>query len=153
MSYLSFSILSCNLLLPKGTSLFLSWASFHTQKIAKVDPFPKRLCREVIEVNQPAQIHLLARSVSGSQIHLPMSLYKLCALHIFMSVLSCHPKTSELLDTSMPSTSISGASPGVVVGAKMKLFPFFAAHCVLNTMKLNSSEVTRLSRQGSARKN
>ena len=44
-------------------------------------------------------IHLLARSWSGNQIHLPVSLYKPCAMYICMLVSSCHPKTNKLLDT------------------------------------------------------
>ena len=43
----------------------------------------------------------LARCGSGNQIHLPMSLHKLCALHICMSFSSCHPKTNTLLATSL----------------------------------------------------
>ena len=46
-------------------------------------------------------IHLLARSGSGHQIHLPVSLYKPCAMYICMLVSSCHPKTNKLLDTSL----------------------------------------------------
>ena len=36
---------------------------------------------------------------SGNRIHLQLSLYKLFALYIWMSVLSCHPKMNKLLDT------------------------------------------------------
>ena len=41
-------------------------------------------------------IHLLDRSRWGNRIHLPLGLYKLCALCICMSVLSYHPKTNYL---------------------------------------------------------
>ena len=42
-----------------------------------------------------------ARSGSINWIHLPVSLYKPCAMYICMLVSSCHPKTNKLLDTSL----------------------------------------------------
>ena len=42
-----------------------------------------------------------ARSGTSNWIHLPLRLYKLCALYISWSVSSCHPKTNKLLGTSL----------------------------------------------------
>ena len=44
-------------------------------------------------------IHLVARSESGNQIHLPLSQYKLHALFISMSVSSSHSEANKLSST------------------------------------------------------
>ena len=46
-------------------------------------------------------IHLLARSGSCNQTHLAWCQFKLCALYICKSALSCHSKTNSLLATSL----------------------------------------------------
>ena len=51
-------------------------------------------------------IDLLARSGSINRIHLPLSLYELCAVYICMSISSCHTKMNELLDTSLGLLSV-----------------------------------------------
>ena len=59
-------------------------------------------CRVILVVDQATGFTYLLRSGSGNRTLLPMSLHKLCALCICMSVSSCHPKTKKILDSSLP---------------------------------------------------
>ena len=48
--------------------------------------------------------YFLASSRSGNMTQLPLSLYKMCALLMCMSVISFRPKADKLLGTSTPSS-------------------------------------------------
>ena len=63
--------------------LLVSW------KNPESDDFPprKQICRVVLEVDKSKWIHVVAGCGSGYWVHLPVSLYKLCALYICVCVL------------------------------------------------------------------
>ena len=58
------------------------------------------LCSMVVLDQATGSSYMLVAYLSY-WIHLPFSLHKLCALYICKSVLSCHPKTNALQDTSL----------------------------------------------------
>ena len=58
--------------------------------------------RVELEVDLPAgSTHSLEADQATGSPSLPLSLYNLCAMYMWMSALSCHPKANKLLDPSI----------------------------------------------------